>query len=39
MTSISENMYNDKLDGIATKYKNSYHSTIKMKLIVVKSST
>ena len=32
-------MYIDKLDDIFNKYNNTYHSTIKMKPVVVKSST
>ena len=32
-------MYIDKLDDIVNKYDNTYHSTIKMKLAHVKSST
>ena len=39
MTSISKNVYIDKLDDIVNKYKNTYHSTIKMKLFNVKTST
>ena len=39
MTSISKNMYIDKLDDIVNKYNNTYHSTIKMKPVDVKSST
>ena len=39
MTSISKNMYIDKLDDIVGKYKNTYHSTIKMKPADVNSST
>ena len=39
MTSISKNMYIDKLDDIVDKYNNTYHSTIKMKPVNVKSST
>ena len=31
MTSISKNVYMDKLDDIVNKYNNTYHSTIKMK--------
>ena len=31
MTSISKNVYIDKLDDMANKYNNAYHSTIKMK--------
>ena len=33
MTSISKNVYIDKLDDIVNKYNNAYHSTIKMKLM------
>ena len=36
---MSKNMYIDKLDDIVNKYNNTYHSTIKMKLVDVKSST
>ena len=32
-------MYIDKLDNIVNKYNNTYHSTIKMKPVDVKSST
>ena len=39
MTSISKNVYIDKLDNIVNKYDNAYHSTIKMKLVDVKSYT
>ena len=39
MTSISKNMYIDKLDDIVSNYNNTYHSTIKMKPVDVKSST
>ena len=39
MTSISKNVYIDKLDDIVSKYNNTYHNTIKMKLVNVKSST
>ena len=39
MTSISKNLYIDKLTDIAKEYNNTYHSTIKMKPINVKSST
>ena len=35
MTSISKNLYNDKLDDIVSKY-NTYHSTIKVKPVNVK---
>ena len=36
MTSISINVYIDKLDDIVNKYNNIYHRTIKMKLVDVK---
>ena len=39
MTSISKNVYIDKLDDIVNKCNNTYHSTIKMKPVYVKSST
>ena len=39
MASISKNMYINKLDVILNKYKNAYHSAIKMKPVDVKSST
>ena len=37
MTSISKNVYNDKLD--VNEYNNAYHITIKMKPIDVKDNT
>ena len=39
MTSISNNEYIDRLHDIVHEYDNSYHSTIKIKLVDVKSST
>ena len=39
MTSISKNVYIDQLDDIVNKYSNTYHSTIKMKPVDVKSNT
>ena len=39
MTSISNNVYIDKLDDIAYEYNNTYHTTIKMKPIDVKDNT
>ena len=39
MTSVSKNVYIDKLDDIVNKYNNTYHSTIKMKTVDVKSNT
>ena len=38
MTSVSKNLYIDKLDDIVNKYNNRYHSTIKMKPVDVKSN-
>ena len=37
MTSISKNVYVDKSDDIVNKYNDTYHSTIKMKPVDVKS--
>ena len=39
MTSISKDVYIDKLDDIVYKYNNKKHRTIKMKLIDVKDNT
>ena len=39
MTSISKNVYIDKLDDIVNKYNNMYHSTIKKKPVDVKDNT
>ena len=39
MTSISKNVYIDKLDDIVNEYSNKYHGTIKMKPIDVKDNT
>ena len=39
MTSVSKNVYIDKLDDIIDKYNDTYHSTIKMKAVEVKSNT
>ena len=38
MTSISKNVYIDKLDDIVNKYNNTHHRTIKMKPIDVKTT-
>ena len=38
MTSISKNVYIDKLDDIVSEYINTYHRTIKMKPINVKEN-
>ena len=39
LTSISKNVYIDKLDDIVYEYNNTYHTTIKMKPIDVKDDT
>ena len=39
MTSISKNVYIDKLDDIVGEYDNTYHRTIKMKPVDVKDNT
>ena len=39
MTSISKNVYIDKLDDIADEYINTYHTTMKMKPADVKNNT
>ena len=39
MTTISENVYIDKLDDIVDEYNNTYHKTSKMKPIDVKDNT
>ena len=38
MTSVPKNVYIDKLDNIINENKNTYHKTIKIKPIDVKSS-
>ena len=38
MTSVSKNVYIDKLDDIVNKYNNTYHRTIKMKPVDVKDN-
>ena len=38
MTSISKNVYIDKLDDIVNKYNNRYHTTIKMKPVDINPS-
>ena len=35
---VSKNVYIDKLDDIVNKWNNTYHSTIKMKPVDVKSN-
>ena len=39
MTSISKNVYIDKLDDIVNKHNNAYHRTMKIKPVDVKPST
>ena len=39
MASISENVYIDKIHCIVNKHSNTYHGTIKLEPIDVKSST
>ena len=39
MTSVSKNVYIDKLDDLMNKCNNTYHSAIKMKPVAVMSST
>ena len=39
MTSISKNVYINKIDDIVDEYNNTYHTTIKMKPIDVKDNT
>ena len=39
MTSISKNVYIDKLDNIVDEYNNTYQRTIKMKPVDVKDNT
>ena len=38
ITSITKNMYIDKLDDIVGEYNNTYHRAIKMKPIDVKDN-
>ena len=37
--SVSKNVYIDKLYDLVNKYNNTYHGTIKMKPVDVKSNT
>ena len=39
MTSVSKNVYIDKLDDIVDRHNNTYHRTIKMKPVDVKDDT
>ena len=36
MTSVSKNVYIDKLDDIVNEYRDTYHRAIKMKPVDVK---
>ena len=38
MTSVSKNVYIDKLDDIVDEYNNTYHKAIKMKPVDVKDN-
>ena len=37
-TSISNNVYIDRLDNIVNEYNNTYHRTLKMKSVDVKGN-
>ena len=39
MTSVSKNVYINKLDDIVGEYNDTYHRTIKMKAVYVKDNT
>ena len=39
MTSVSKGLYTDKLENVVNKYNHTYHGTIKMEPVNVKSST
>ena len=39
MTSVSKNVYIDKLDDIVSEYNNTYHRTIKTKPVDVEDNT
>ena len=39
VTSVSKNVYIDKLDDIVKKYNNTYHRSIKMKPVDIKNNT
>ena len=39
MTAVSRNVYFDVLDDIVDEYNNTYHITIKMKPIDIKSDS
>ena len=39
MTSISKNVYMDKLNDVVNEYNNTYHRTIKLKPVDIKDNT
>ena len=39
MTSVSKNVYIDKLDDVVDEYNNTYHRTVKMKPVDIKDNT
>ena len=39
MTSASKNVYFDKLHDLVNKYNNTYHSTIKIKHLLMQNQT
>ena len=39
MTSVSKNVYINKLDDIVNEYNNTYHRTIKMEPVDIKDNT
>ena len=39
MTTISKNVYIDKLDDIVKEYNNKYHTSIKMKPVDIMDNT
>ena len=39
MTSLSKNVYIDRLDDIVKEYNNTYHKSIEMKPVDVKDNT
>ena len=39
MNAVSKNVYINKIDQIVDKFNNTYHKTIKMKPVDVKSGT
>ena len=39
MTSVSKNVYINKLDDIVGEYNNTYHRTLKMKPVDAKDNT